>query len=160
MPRLVANEVTRWTACSFPGNPPANEPKSKRHRTAALQDLAGRGARNPSRQRFGVRLSSAAFRCICTNGLFRSLASCHSLRSCESPRVGAHTQNRFLKPLLTGRSRRLLTRRARRLFRFRWRGFLDLCVKRSRDEAFVFIRQADVNLARNPPIGGVAECNL
>ena len=40
---------------------PANERRSKRQRTAALQDLAEGVARNPSRQRLGVRLSSAAF---------------------------------------------------------------------------------------------------
>jgi hypothetical protein len=34
---------------------------SKRQRTAALQDLAEEGADNLSRQRLGVRLSSAAF---------------------------------------------------------------------------------------------------
>jgi outer membrane protein len=39
----------------------ANEGRSKRQRTAALQDLAERVARAPSRQRLGVRLSSAAF---------------------------------------------------------------------------------------------------
>jgi hypothetical protein len=39
----------------------ANERKSKRQRTAALQDLSEGVARNPSRQRLGVRLSSAAF---------------------------------------------------------------------------------------------------
>src|SRR6266850_538054 len=40
---------------------PANERRSKRQRTAALQELAEGVARNPSRQRLGVRLSSAAF---------------------------------------------------------------------------------------------------
>jgi hypothetical protein len=34
---------------------------SKRQRTAALHDLAEEVARNPSRPRLGVRLSSAAF---------------------------------------------------------------------------------------------------
>ncbi len=34
--------------------------RRKRQRTAALQDIAERVVRNPSRQRLGVRLSSAA----------------------------------------------------------------------------------------------------
>ena len=40
----------------------ANERKPKRQGTAALQNLAEGVARNASRQRHGVRLSSAAFR--------------------------------------------------------------------------------------------------
>jgi hypothetical protein len=48
-------------AVSFRRIPPANELRSKRLRTAALQDLAEGIACDPSRQRLGVRLSSAAF---------------------------------------------------------------------------------------------------
>jgi len=53
--------VTRKLRVEALRNPPFNELKSKRQRTAALQDLAEGIVRNPPRQRLGVRLSSAAF---------------------------------------------------------------------------------------------------
>jgi hypothetical protein len=56
----VAADVRRRNAVAK-RNPTANERKSKRHRAAALQDLAERAARNPARQRLGVRQPYAAF---------------------------------------------------------------------------------------------------
>src|SRR5437868_13541634 len=44
-----------------PATTPVGEWNSKRQRTAALQDLAEEREHHPSRQRLGVRLSSAAF---------------------------------------------------------------------------------------------------
>ena len=51
----------------------ANDRKSKRQRTAALQNLAEEVARNLSRQRLGVRLSSAAFVASIRTALFDGL---------------------------------------------------------------------------------------
>jgi hypothetical protein len=49
------------------------ERQGKRQRTAALQNLAEGVARNPSRQRLGVRLSSAALICVRSHREFPQL---------------------------------------------------------------------------------------
>jgi len=51
----------------------ANDRKPKRQRTAALQNLAEEVARSLSRQRLGVRLSSAAFVASIRAALFDGL---------------------------------------------------------------------------------------
>src|SRR5882762_5961882 len=53
--RKEADSIIGWRG------PPGCERKSKRHGAAALQDLAEELARNPSRQRLGVRQPHAAF---------------------------------------------------------------------------------------------------
>jgi hypothetical protein len=45
----------------FPGNPPPNERRPKRQKTAALQDAGATDRTRLLPQGFGVRLSSAAF---------------------------------------------------------------------------------------------------
>ncbi len=66
---------------------PANKQKSKRQRTAELHDLAEEATRNPSRQRLGVRLSSAAFvatgrACSIALGKKDGMFSPHLLQGC------------------------------------------------------------------------------